>query len=268
MTGPAPDVAPDYACSCGAELRACAHWAAVGRAMQRRGHAFDPLRWDVRFDLGRRPWSRFLLSRSLRSNRLDEARDRLVAALPGPGARLRELRARNAALAASLLEVSGRPVLADASKHPVRARFLSRLPEVELRVLHLVRDAPGLVSSRMANQGFSLDSSIRFWNRGAAQAERLVAALPGGRTLRVRYEDLCRDPHAELGRIAGWAGVAPFPAEVRWREGDHHIVGNRMRLADAREIRLDERWRERLAPAQVDEVLRRTGSWRTRLGYT
>jgi hypothetical protein len=268
LTGPDPRFAgPEYPCSCGSPLRACAFWNRVAQGMEERGHAFDPYDWDVRFDLGRSRVTRFLLSRSLRSNALDGMRDRLVARLPGMGSRLQELVARNRDLFQALREVSGRQVVADASKHPIRARYLARIPGIDLRVVHLVRDAPGIVASRLKNQGYSVASSIRFWNRGAAHVERLFASLPSDSWLRLRYEDLCRNPREELEKLAGFAGIGPFPRELAWRAGEHHVIGNRMRLSDRVEIALDEAWRELLSAEQVERILRATQGHRARFGY-
>lgn len=235
--------------------------------MAHRGHELDLSAWDVRFDIGSPAAVRFLLSRSLRSRMLDGARDRIVRGLPPWNSSLRRLELRNRALAESIVEVSKRQVLVDASKHPIRARFLARVPGIDLQVIHLVRDSPGLVSSRMANQAYSLDSSIRFWNRGAAQVEQVFASLPGVQRLRVRYEDLCRDPAGELQKITDFLGLEPHAELSKWRSYEHHIVGNRMRLEGSNEIRLDLRWKERLSREQLDRVLRRTRRFRRRFGY-
>lgn len=268
LTGPDPRFAgPEYACSCGSPLRACPFWNRVAQGMAKRGHAFDLDHWDVRFDLGRSRAARFLLSRSLRSNALDGLRDGLVTKLPGVGSRLQELVARNGDLFEVLREVSGRQVVADASKHPIRARYLARIGGIDLRVVHLVRDAPGIAASRLKNQGHSVASSIRFWNRGAAHVERLFASLPSGSWLRLRYEDLCRNPREELAKLAGFAGIGPFPSQLVWRAGGHHVIGNRMRLSDRAEIALDEAWREVLSAEQVERILRATHEHRSRFGY-
>jgi hypothetical protein len=256
-----------YPCSCGATLAECGFWQRVGAEMARRGFRFGPNCWDLRFRGARSRLAHQLLSQSLRLNALDAARDDLVLRLPGLGARLRETARRNVAFVESVLAVSGAEVFADASKDPVRARYLRRLTDLDLHVVHLVRDAPGFVSSDMKNREASLDASVRYWKRMTGHARRLEARLPPDRFLRLRYEDLCTRTEAELARLARFVGLAPCPGPVDFRSRSHHIIGNRMRLASSSEIALDERWRERLRPAQLEEVQRRTEPQRRLMGY-
>jgi hypothetical protein len=98
-------------------------------------------------------------------------------------------------------------------------------------------------------------------------AQRLAARLPADRFLRVRYEDLCTRTEDELARIARFAGLAPYPGPVDFRVPNHHVIGNRMRIAGSSEVVLDERWRERLAPAELRAILRRSAGRRRQIGY-
>ena len=50
----------------------------------------------------------------------------------------------------------------------------------------------------------------------------------------VRYEDLCDDTNATLARIHEFAGVAPADFEGGFKQGEHHIMGNIMRLKSSR----------------------------------
>jgi hypothetical protein len=256
-----------YLCSCGATLADCPFWTRVSEAMRARGIDFGPNRWRTTFVLSRRGLANHLLTRSLRSNLLDGARDALVQRVPPWGRALREVAARCEALAESILEVTGARVFADASKDPARVRHLEHLSALRPHALHLVRDSPGFVASRMHNTRTSLEEGVRDWNRMAGHIQRLFAILPADRRLRLRYEDLCRDPLKELARICAFVGVEAPSGPLDFRAVEHHVIGNRMRLGTSSEIRLDERWRERLTPAQVDHILRRTAAARRICGY-
>lgn len=257
----------EYPCSCGERLADCAFWREVSAEMRRRGVDFGPNRWDLRFTLARRRAVEQLLARSLRSNRLDALRDALVLRAPRFGRRLHEVARRNEAFAESVLRVAGGSVFLDATKDPVRARFLERLTRLEVFVVHLVRDAPGYVSSFTKNKRASLDPAIRSWKRMLGHVDRLEAHLPRERFLRLRYEDLCRETEAELARVTRFVGLEPRPGPVDFRATPHHVIGNSMRMASSSEVRLDESWRERLGPAEIETVLRRTARARRRLGY-
>jgi len=268
LTGPPPGADGTRSrCSCGRTLGACPFWAALSAAAAARGTAFGPARWDLRFEVPGGRLRRRLLVRSLRARALDRVRDRLVLASPA-GARLREVAARNVAVVDAVLAVTGRRVLADVSKDPVRVRWLAALTDLDLRVVHLVRDPLGFAGSQV-RLGVPVARAVRQWRRSAAAVGRLLEELPEGRARRVRYEDLCRDPVRELDRIAALAGVAPFdPAAVAAHAAaEHHVIGNRMRLAVTGAVTLDESWRERLTPRDIDLVLRRTAPQRTALGY-
>jgi hypothetical protein len=256
-----------YVCSCGATLASCRFWQRVGQEMEQRGFRFGPNRWDLRFRVARGRLGHQLLSQSLRHNGLDRLRDELVLRVPPWRRGLRETARRNVAFVESVLAVTGARVFVDASKDPVRARYLLQLTELDLGVIHLVRDSPGFVSSELKNRATSLGPAVRRWKRMAGHARRLESLLPPDRFLRVHYEDVCTRTEAELARVARFAGLEPSPGPVDLRATEHHIIGNRMRLESSREIVLNEVWRERLSSAEVEEVRRRTESVRRRLGY-
>lgn len=256
-----------YPCSCGETLAECAFWKRVGEEMRARGSAFGPNCWNLEFRIARSRPLNHLLSRSLRNNALDAARDRLVRAVPVWRNMLEAQADRNERLVASVLAITGKRVFLDASKDPVRARELLRLTRLDLRVVHLVRDTPGFVSSFIKNTRGSMGLGIRYWNRMAGHVERLAALLPDDRFLRVRYEDLCVATDDVLARITGFAGLGPMRGPVDFRSTPHHVIGNRMRLTGSSEVRLDESWRERLSAEQVRAILRGSRRRRARLGY-
>jgi hypothetical protein len=273
MTGPFRGVEDrrGYPCSCGAALSECPFWTAVGEEMAGRGLRFDPDHWDMRFDPDNR-FGRRLMRDSLGSDRADSLRDAAVQHAPGIGRHVREIARRNEALVASARSVSGKPVLADASKDISRARLIDRATDLDPYVVHLVRDSLGFVASKKSRawknpRGAEVDNASRYWNRRSAQAERLFAALPPERRLRVRYEDLCTDPEREFGRICEMLGLEQLPGPYEFFAGDHHIIGNRMRLTSSSEIVLDERWREILTEEEAETVRRSTGRHRQDFGY-
>jgi Sulfotransferase family len=130
----------------------------------------------------------------------------------------------------------------------------------------------GFVASKKSRReknpkGAELGSAIGYWNRRSAEVERLFAALPPERRLRVRYEDLCADPEREFGRICNLVGLEPLPGPYDFLTGDHHIIGNHMRLSTSSEVVLDERWRSILSREEVDTVRRRTADYREKFSY-
>jgi hypothetical protein len=61
--------------------------------------------------------------------------------------------------------------------------------------------------------------------------------------------------------------VAPVAPPDSIVPAAHHVIGNKMRLADQIAIRLDERWKGALSPAEVSGVLALAGATNRRFGY-
>jgi sulfotransferase family protein len=160
----------------------------------------------------------------------------------------------------------------DSSKHASLAFCLSRRPEVDLRVIHLVRDSRAVAYSwttRVARPDASAESYMTtysplraagHWNaqNGAFQ----VLARRGAPVLRIRYEDVVADPAKTLGLIMSFAGLRADPPGLTFLGGDdggtwaelhasHTASGNPMRFTTGRlEIRRDERWRTAMPARQ------------------
>jgi hypothetical protein len=159
---------------------------------------------------------------------------------------------------------SGCRVLVDSSKLPSYGALLERLPEVDLYVVHLVRDPratawswlrqrrlPDTVQPRLMQRQPPLKSALLWtlWN--------LVAALlwsGSERYLRLRYEDLVARPDEAVRRIATLLGEAPgrlpFPAPGTVALAPtHSVAGNPARLVTGEvALRLDDEWARRLRP--------------------
>lgn len=266
-TGPPPQPGDRAAtCSCGARLDACAFWTKVRERMAADDEALDPFAWGTRFELGR-GWADRALVRSLHNSTLDAVRDAAVLATPGWGRRLRAITRRNDALMTAVLEVTGARVFLETSKDPRRVVFLRALGDHDLRIIHLVRDPLGYAGSRVKNRDVPPAQAARHWRRMAAQVERLWNQTSPQRRIRLRYEDLCTDTAAQLGRLTDFLGVSALPSERAFGAGvEHHIIGNRMRLS-ADQVTLDTSWRARLSESEVRDVRRLTRRSAARLGY-
>lgn len=270
VTGPillSGEMRPNYLCSCGVPLFECDFWSGIQTDLAASGIEFGPGHWDMDFQIGHSGLARQLLCRSLGHNAIDELRNAVVGRMPGWGSRLREIGRRNAALVRSVFERTAAPVFVDASKDHVRVRHLRRHAGLDVHVLHLVRDSPAYVASMMKTNWADLEDAIGRWMRNAAHCIRLRRSLHADRSLLLRYEDLCRDPAGEMGRLTAWLGLDPSPDPLGFREVEHHLIGNRMRLGTNSEIRVDESWREGLSESQIETILRRTDPVRRVMGY-
>jgi hypothetical protein len=282
VTGPGHLARPldEFPCGCGDRLVDCRLWSDIAAEMGAAGHVFSLHEWRLRLDAldleskGRstsRVAGRQLVDRSLRVHRIDGARDRLIRAFPPFDRELRDRIARNEAFLDAARRVTGTSTLADSSKDAVRAVRLRRWTDRRILVVHLVRDSPGTIASWVRHRAetghrASVAGAVRAWERSVAAAERVERAVPAADFVRTRYEDLCRDPVPEVGRLFAAAGLPPHAVEPVVGRG-HHVIGNTARLEDPRPIRLDERWREQLSPREIEVIGKRTGATRRRLGY-
>ena len=238
-------------CGCGQRFAACPFWHRVGQV------AFGG--WD-RLDIE----EVLALKASVDRNRYLP-----LMVLPGLSpayrARMERYLALLERLYAAVGEVSGRPLVVDASKHASAAFLIRRLRGADLRLVHLVRDSRGVAFSwtkRMRRTEVVEGDALMATNTPLHMSARylgynllfhLLRRL-GVPTLRLRYESLVRDPVPELTRVLGHAGRAPAAGELRfvgdgWVElaPSHALAGNPMRFRSGRvPLRVDEEWRGQL----------------------
>lgn len=267
-------LADDERCGCGAPFSQCPFWQGVGESAFGGWHAMDLAGFQALKD--------------------SVDRTRFVPMLTGPvltaGVRRRvaEYDAVYQRLYAAVQEVSGRDVLVDSSKHVSLAACLRWSDTIDLRVLHVVRDARAVAHSWSrtvvrpeAVEGSAEGAEMARWSGGKTalhwNAQNVgFGALTrrGVRTLRVRYEDFVRAPEATLREIAGFAGLdeavaLPFEGDRAVRlTPNHQVAGNPMRFRSGLiELRADEAWKAELATRQRRLVTGLTLPLLARYGY-
>jgi hypothetical protein len=196
--------------------------------------------------------------------------------------------------------VSAAQFLVDSSKEPGTACLLSTMPQVDLHLIHLIRDSRAVAfswqrikkrhpeASQAGDQGeMPVQTPARsaaewiYRNvgcellRGAGRGFRGVTAIanrPG--YTRVRYEDLIANPLAALTTILESLGVHAPPLDFMIDERtvhlrkSHILSGNPMRftVGDVTLSR-DEEWRDKM-PLQHERVVRlMTLPWLWKYGY-
>ena len=112
-----------------------------------------------------------------------------------------------------------------------------------------------------------MEAAAREWRRSNEEADEVLKQLEPSRWTQVRYEELCADPSGTLHKLFAFIGVDPDAGRLDFRNTEHHVVGNGMRLDTQSEIRLDERWREALGPSELHTFAAVAGSLNRRLGY-
>jgi Sulfotransferase family len=184
----------------------------------------------------------------------------------------------------AIREVGDTRVVVDSSKAPSTAMIVRHLPDVDLRVLHLVRDSrgvayswtkkvqrPDIVGETVYMHQFQPFRIGTRWVTRNAFAARLSAS--GG--VRVRYEDLVQTPRAQVQRVLDAIGEPAAPGDLDFvsdhevrLEPTHTVMGNPSRMQSGpTELRLDEEWRRRLPRRQARVVTAMTWAGLRRYGY-
>lgn len=256
-----------YVCSCGVPCGECRFWRDVIEGHARQGVVFDLNDFRTRFERQPGRLAGKVLGAHVRGSVAEWVRDAAVTLWPSlRNGRDRTLRAIEHFARVSSA-VTGASVFLDASKDPFRLKYLPGLRGFRLKVVRLVRDGRGVVNSMMRNEGYSVDAAARSWRRTSTELDRMEAKIPACDRLRVSYEALCRAPDQTLAAIYGLLGLDPSRAAADYREVEHHILGNRMRLRSSSEIRLDEKWRLEMSEESLAAFEREAGDLNRKLGY-
>jgi UDP-N-acetylglucosamine transferase subunit ALG13 len=258
-------------CGCGVPFRDCPFWAEVGRKAFGGWVALDPHEiTDLKQSVDRHRFIPFMthpeLSRAYR-DRLERFSEILLA------------------LYGAIADVSG-SVVVDSSKSSSYLFLLRQLPDIDLRILHLIRDSRGVAYSttkRVRRPEIS-DHEVFMptYHPARAGVEWLaynaifdVAGTTGTPSMRLRYEELMTDARRQVSRILRFAGAGATNELLGFLGTDaaqlrpiHSVSGNPMRFQTGHiPLRLDDEWRTRLAPKHRAMVSLITWPLLRRYGY-
>lgn len=163
--------------------------------------------------------------------------------------------------------VTGGACIVDSTKEPPFAFILRRVPRVDLRIVHLVRDSRGVAFSWTKQVRRPEDADVaRFMHRyhpaemglrwDAYNACFDLLGQMGVPRITMRYEELVTSPRRELQRIAALLAEEVGKESFNFLNGrsvelgvHHTISGNPMRFQRGTiELAVDEEWRSRLSP--------------------
>jgi Sulfotransferase family len=242
----------NLSCGCGAAVFDCQFWKPVLRESLERHPGLDPgaLIRLRRASLGPGPAT---LPAIARAGRRSVDGDR-------PLRRYADLLTDLYALAASAVDAR---VIVDSSKTASDAYLIAALTDIDLYVVHLVRDPRAVAYSWGRKRArtwqplayfrrISPTKSSLNWLRRNAVIEALLRRRLGARYLRVRYEDFADQPQRTAQAICSLVGEPnaelPFSGERLVQLHPNHTVGgNPVRFATGElQIRLDDEWQRRM----------------------
>ena len=155
----------------------------------------------------------------------------------------------------------------DTTKNPYQIQFLAREPDIDLKVIALVRDGRGVMNSMIHKEGHSPQQAIDCWVWSNRHQQRALRNLSPENIFPLRLEDLCAQPEANLERLVRFCGVEDEESLDPSVLENRHIIGNYMRHRFTGEIRLDEKWRTSLSKENQKLFQRQAGHLNRELGY-
>jgi len=278
-------LALDEPCTCGTSLAECDHWAQVfARLAELQGH-------DLRVD----PYSLFLgdaLKAKDGSGLIDHQHQTRLRYLLGkirgaletsslyatprflglnattlPAVRMSVI--NTLALYRAAAEVFNAKLVIDASKQPRKAPQLYNADPDRVRILHLVRDGRGVVTSR--RKYMPLERSAERWDHYHRLTNRILGRwVPAEHRRRLRYEDFVANPAATMHDLCEWLKIDYTDACLQFSADQimHSAGGNPARFGLADGIRqADERWRSELSADDLSRFDRLAGALNREFGY-
>jgi len=248
------DLRDDERCGCGDRFSGCGFWQKVGVEAFGGWDAVDPQRV---LDL------KAAVERTRHIPRL---------ALGPKPAGLAEYASYYSRVYRAAATVSGATAVVDSSKHSALAYCLRHAPDIDLRVIHVVRDSRGVAYSWTKRvprpeadrddemTRYSPSRSAVLWN--AHNASFGMLGRLGVPVRRVRYEELLADPRATLRSIARFADLEESTVELSFLRAAesgfvadlgpaHSAAGNPMRFTIGTvPLRRDDAWRRSLPARQ------------------
>lgn len=261
----------NHVCACGQLFAACPFWQAVGK------EAFGG--WDA-VDV---PGLLALQRQVDRTARLPLLL--LGRLLPAHRARVQAYLEATSRIYAAIARVAGAQVVVDSTKRPSTACLLRRTPGVDLSIVMVVRDPRGVVNSWSRQVALPehagahsylkrrpLHQVLRRWVTVNVITEALGRQVP---LVRLRYEDLVREPQAAMHRVLALSGTEPTPEATRFLGPDglstgksHAVAGGRVRMRTGPlPLQLDETWRRELPRWKRIVTVAVTGPLMWRYGY-
>lgn len=195
-------------CGCGADTSKCSFWSSIVRDQQLKGAA--------------RPFARYrYVHRAFLWN-------------PVAHSDLQNFLAHASEFYHKVAELAGATVVVDSSKSPQFAALLALAPNVEVHIVHLIRDLRGVVSSERVPKSYLPAAppwrTILNWYMANACTELLLKRQAGSFS-QLRYDEFLYDPSSILERLA--FSITGFQASNACvREGkaylrpQHFVLGN------------------------------------------
>lgn len=261
---------PNRVCACGRSHGACDYWNGVRELWTAdfgEAGVQEYVQLQRRYEFSKRRWPRLLFESATRSR---------------PFRRYSEMTTR---LFECISQWSGKPIVVDSSKAPMRAYAMLRGGGLDVTVVHLIRDGRGVVWAYSKPRTKNVSAGVPEdrerspawrqsldWVLTNLEGEWVSRRAGPTHSARVYYEQLIREPGtalAELGELLGEDLRSLGDSLLRGRklEVGHNSFGNSMRMQGQVELKPSTAWRQ-LSEGDERAFWRVAGWLAHRYGYT
>ena len=256
-----------YYCSCGELIRQCAFWQQVSRELARNNIPFDIADFGTHFQCDSSKFADRILRAGVHGLTFETLRKLGLKISPTARRNYKKILDKNKAVIDAVLKLQQADVFLDASKDPIRLKYLSDSGCWNVKVIFLIRDGRGVANSYMKHHGIDMKTAANEWKRCNEEAENVLRGLDKSQWIKVRYEELCKETDNTLECSFDLLGLDPSERVQNFRSVKNHILGNKMRMDTTSQIRLDEQWRSVLTDEQLGVFDREAGEMNLRYGY-
>jgi len=260
-----------YYCSCGDRLLDCSFWRDIRQTAQAQGVEFELEDFATHFRSDSR-WIDKILGAQVRGTAFEAIRRALIRIAPKLRIQFKNILQQNQSLISLILQHQGTEILVDGSKDPNRLLYFIESGIWDISVINITRDGKAQSNSQRSRphyKGNYRDAAIE-WNKTMLQIQQVLNKVPSTKLHTLKYEDLCRDTAMTMDKVWKFIGLPPIPCDANnldLKTKEQHILGNKMRTQSHITIRLDERWRNQITPAEHQEFENIGGKTNRQLGY-
>lgn len=234
-------------CSCGAMLENCDYWSAIYED------------W-----LGKIKHAKYKQYRQLQS-KYEQLRSfpHLLIEIRNPSRDFLDYSKYTVELFKSISKMSGSNIIIDTSKYPGRALALANIPDLDVNIIHLIRDGRGFLwsfkKSSLLRENLKfrkMRSWILTWSKTIEwilinRVSEKVRSLTEKSSMSVRYEDFVNATCDTLTRIGERFGLQLVEITKSLESGEeisfgHIFGGNWVRMKGPTSLRLDQDWQTML----------------------
>jgi hypothetical protein len=156
--------------------------------------------------------------------------------------------------------MSGKEFLVDSSLSPRRAYALTMNPNIDLYLIHFIRDGRGCIWS-LKKPGKKIFAkkyvpaparrTAKYWVSANLQSALTYNRVSEEKRMRIRYEDFATNPELILDQVGAWLGLDLSGIVLQSELANsgqvrHTVGGNRVRMLKNIRIKPDFEWKEKL----------------------